>query len=211
MTISPATMTKLKSAKAVPTVANILRVYREATPEQLADGIDWYTKAHSLALALDPQNVERAAGVIAALSPRMDWERNEMLAIRAYADGVASGAMTVNTNKADRIMAGEDVATVLNGPKTVAFAATIADPTDAHAVVVDRHAMSVAINRVTSDDDASLLSLKGVYELYADAYRNAARKIGVSPSVVQAVAWVVWRETRIRNAESVRAKAGRTA
>lgn len=193
----------------VPSTRRITALYRQATPEQLADGLDWYQDAHSLALALDPQNVERAAGVIAALSPRVLWDQNVKLAVRAYADGQASKCMPLSISKANAILDGADVAKTLRGPKTVAFAQVIANPVDDHAVVIDRHAMSIAIGRCADDDDYSVLGLKGVYEQYADAYRRAARIIGVSPSQVQAVTWVVWRETRIRTAAAVRKAAGR--
>jgi len=198
MTASPATIAKLREMKALPTVANVLKTYRAATSEQLSEGIGWYSDAHSLALALNRNNPLESAGVIAALSPIKTWEQNKTLAIRAYADGVATGTTGDQCQKANQILAGEDVPTVLNGAKTVAFAQTIADPTDPHAVVIDRHAMSVAMGRASTDTDTSLLGRKGVYELYADVYREAARRIGVSPSTVQAVTWVVWRQTSIR-------------
>jgi hypothetical protein len=196
-------MTKLRDMGAIPSVTKVVETYRAATPEQLSEGLTWYQDAHSLALALDPTNPVRSAGVISALSPQKDWEGNKALAIRAYADGVATGHFPVQCAKANRILAGDDVPTVLNGAKTVAFAATIADPADAHAVVVDRHAVSVAIGRTSTDADTDMLTRKGVYDLFADVYREAARIIGTSPSTVQAVTWVVWRQTNVRNAASV--------
>ena len=207
MSISPRTLTNLTERGLIPSAEHIIRTYRSATDEQMSEGMHWYQDAHSLALALDPSNPLRAAGVIAALSPMTPWERNKSLAVLAYADGVSTGNTNMACGKANRILAGEDVATVLNAPKTTAFAQTIADPTDAHAVVVDRHAMSVAIGRCSMDEDTKALSLKGVYDLYADAYREAARRIGVAPSVVQAVTWVVWRQTSIRTSGAVKREA----
>jgi hypothetical protein len=203
VTASPRTLASLTERGLIPSVERIIATYRAATDEQLSEGLHWYADAHSLAVALDRENPLRAAGVIAALSPLTPWERNKALAVRAFADGVATGHMKAAMDKANRILAGEDVVAVLNAPKTSAFAATIADPTDAHAVVVDRHAMSVAIGRPSTDEDTKALALKGVYDLYADAYREAARRIGTAPSVVQAVTWVVWRQTSIRTAASV--------
>lgn len=191
-----------------PSVRNILKVYRRATDSQMARGIEWYGEAHRLAQVLNPDNVLEAAGVIAALSPMTPWGRNCELAVRAYADGVSTGNTKSACGKANRIMAGEDVVTVLNAPKTSAFALTIADPTDPHAVVVDRHAMSVAIGRCTTDDDTKSLGLKGAYDMYADAYRRAAKIAGVAPSVMQAVTWVVWRESEIRTAAAMRREVG---
>jgi hypothetical protein len=193
-------MTTTRTAKNLtadvrPSVANILRIYRQATDAQIAEGISWYADAHSLALALSPDDVKRGAGVIAALSPRQDWAGNQRLAIRAFADGHASGTLGDQIRKADRIIAGESPDDVLGGDKVRSFYGVIADPTDAHAVVVDRHAFDVAVGRVTDDGTRRWLSKSWAYGIYADAYRRAAKRVGISPSQLQAVVWVVWRET----------------
>lgn len=201
--------TKPLPADLVPSTRRILRVYRGLTPEQIADGMVWYQVAHELALALDPGNVLRAAGVISAYSPQNPWSKNVQMARLAY-EGIITEHLN-QTSKVERIMAGEDVVTVLNGLKTVNFALTITDPCDPHAVVVDRHAFDIAVGRVTSDRERGVLDRKGVYDQFADAYRRAARIIGISPSHMQACTWVGWRETMIRTAEAVKREAGRAA
>ena len=191
-----------------PTVENILTVYRSASAGQVKDGMNWYSEAHSLALVLDPTNPLRAAGIIAAFSPRVPWRRNVALAVQTYADGVAAPkCLGRSVAKAQAILDGKDVVDTLKGPKTVAFALTIADPTDPMAVVVDRHAMSVAIGRSATDEDQK--GLKRTYELFAACYREAARRAGIAPSQMQAITWVVWRETSIRTAAAARREAGR--
>ena len=67
-----------------PNAGRVMKVYRAATPEQVDAGLGWYRAAHAAAAGLDPGNVRRAAGVIAALSPRVAWERNLDLAEDAY-------------------------------------------------------------------------------------------------------------------------------
>lgn len=198
-----------------PMVTNILAVYRNASPAQLAEGLAWYQTAHELAVILADSHdgdVLKAAGVISALSPRVQWTYNQTLAIKTYAEkGITGGALGVNIRKADAIYNGAPVYNTLKAPKTVAFAQTIADPTDAFAVVIDRHAVSVAIGRCSTDDDTKDLGRRGFYEAYASAYRIAAARVGISPSQMQAVTWVAWRETSIRTAASVRRIAGRAA
>lgn len=189
-------MPKRLPAGTAPHASKILATFRRATDDQLAAGVAWYADAHSVALALDPQDVHRAAGVLAALSPRMPWDRNVLLAARTYADGQASGTLGGNCRKAERILNGERWQDVLGGDKVRAFAATIADPTDPDAVVIDRHAFDVAVGRVTDDATRSVLSRKGVYERFAAEYRKVARTVGLSPAQVQAVCWVVWREEK---------------
>lgn len=176
-------------------VANIVTTFRSASDSQRAAGVSWYDEAHALARALDPFNVQRAAGVIAALSPRMPWEQNVALAVRAYADGQASGALGASVRAANRILQGEPVTQVLQGPKTRAFALTIADPAHATTVVIDRHALSVLLGRRSTDADTKALARKGAYDACARAYVAAADVLGVSATVVQATTWVVWRAT----------------
>jgi len=180
----------------VASVNNVLRVYRAATPEQVAKGAQWYHEAHSLALALDPINPRRAAGVIAALSPQKRWKQNVALAVRAFADGEASGHTKQSCTAATRILAGEDFDLVLKGPKIRAFAATITDPAFTDSVVVDRHAHDIAVGQVT-DDLTRGRALRGKrYDVFSALFVAAAERAGVAPSVMQATTWVQWRETR---------------
>jgi hypothetical protein len=201
----------LAAADLVPTVANVLKVYRSATDAQLAEGIRWYDDAHSLAVALDRDNVKRSAGVIAALSPMMPWGRNVALATRAYADGFASGCLKTSCAKADAILAGADPIDVVGkGDKVRNFYLNILNPSDpCGGVTVDRHAFDIAVGRVTDDATRGVISRKGVYDAFADVYREAARIAGIGSAQMQAVTWVVWRETSIRCAAANRREAGR--
>lgn len=194
----------------LPTVANILKVYRSATDAQLAEGINWYTEAHTACLALDPINPARPAGVMAALSPKTPWPRNRALADLAFADGVATGGMPANCVKATRILNGEAPLDVLGGPKVRNFYLNILNPSDPNGgVTVDVHAFNVAVGRVTTPDvDIAILNRKGAYEAFADAYHEAARIAGIGSAQMQAVTWVVWRQTEIRTSAAVRREAG---
>jgi hypothetical protein len=187
-------MSKRLPPGTAPHAANIINVFRRARPEQLAEGLEWYADAHSLARALSPLDVDRGAGVLAALSPVTPWSRNVTLAARAFADGQASGTLEPNVRKANRILTGEHWRDVLSGNKVRAFAACIADPAGADAVVIDRHAFDVAVGRTTDDAARRVLARVGVYGRFVKAYRRAASVLGYSPSQVQAVAWVVWRD-----------------
>lgn len=180
-----------------PTARRVLSVYRSATPDQLADGLAWYDVAHAEAVALDPTKVHRAAGVIAALSPRVRWGRNLALAKDAYKHGTASGTMGRSCLAANAILAGADPSEVLTGPKVRAFYQLIADPDHKQAVCVDRHAIDVAVGLRLDEADRSAwyqLNRGGLYETFADCYRRAADILGVLPGKVQAVTWVTWRD-----------------
>jgi hypothetical protein len=201
-----------------PSTRNVTRVYRAATAQDRADGIEWYARARRIAAELDPENVTRAAAVIALVSPLTPWERNVWLAREAYrlhAAGADVGALLPtlkgNARKVARVLNGEDPAGVVSGLKVTAFWLTIADPTNSHAVVVDRHAYDVAVGRVTNDETRSAgIGTAKRYAALADCYARAARILSretgtvVLPSTVQAVTWVAWRRTMIRTAASVR-------
>jgi hypothetical protein len=180
-----------------PTAGNVLRAYRAATDEQRQEGIDWYRNAHGAAASLDPGDPARAAGVIAALSPRVAWARNLELAAHAYQQGRAWGTLGRSCRAADAILAGADPRMVLTGPKVRAFFTLINDPDDAETVCVDRHAIDVAVGMRLDELDRSAwyrLDRSELYERFAGCYRRAAARLGVLPGQVQAVTWVSWRE-----------------
>ncbi len=177
-------------------VRRVLRVYRDASDGQLAAGLCWYDDAHAAAARLDPANPRRAAGVIAALSPRMPWPRNLTLSARTYSEGRASGTLTRSCLAADAILAGADPLDVLQGPKVRAFFTLIAEPDHADAVCVDRHAIDVAVGLRLNDVERSAwypLARRGLYERFAACYRRAAYTVGVRPAQIQAVTWLAWR------------------
>lgn len=188
-----------------------MAVYGRASDDEIAEGIDWYSAARTFALGLASRydlTAEAAAGVIAAISPRLRWDLN-----MAYADSLVKtgNAPLLFTNKAKAlaILAGEDPTTVLacpactrgetshecTGPKVRAFFACIIDPSS-DAVCVDRHAFDVAYGRVTDEKTRKALDRKGGYDRIASAYRAAAVKLGLVPSVLQAITWVVWRNEK---------------
>lgn len=173
-------------------VENIIHVYLSASERQVAEGMSWYDKAHELAAELSPGDVLRGAGVIAALSPRMPWPRNEKLARQAFASGTVTGSTGMFNALAQRILNGEDPFTVLNGDKTRAFCAAIASPATSTIPTIDAHAHDIAVGRICSPSERSLG--KRAYRELADAYVRAAELGGIGIAQMQAVVWVAWRE-----------------
>jgi hypothetical protein len=168
----------------------ILRTFDRATASDLESGATWYEEAHNLAttLATGDVDLERAAAVIAALSPRTTWSRNVAGATLLLTTGdVLPGLIGRNVDTARR--AAVDGFDALSGPKTSAFARNIAG--DEESVTVD-----VWAARVVNVDPDAQLSRKGVYEAVAHAYRLAARRRGVTPATMQATTWIVARDGR---------------
>lgn len=180
-----------------PSARHILAVYRNATANNLRSGLSWYMDAHLFARILDPANIDRAAGVIAAMSPMMSWETNKKAAERAYHYKSADGlGLSRNVAKANQILGGADPLDVLGGNKVRAFFATIVDPQCDADPVIDRHAYDIAVGQVTDDKERGTLSRKGRYHDFGLCYRLAAHVAGISPSQMQAVTWVAWREAK---------------
>lgn len=174
-------------------VANIIRTYRAATPEELTEGRLWYRTAHRTADMMCDGDVRTGAGLLAALSPQTEWHLNIRLACDAYDTGAPRGHVGDALSKAARILAGVDPAEVLPmDRKTGHFYRLILDPSDPDAVCVDRHAHDIAVGERYGSRNRGL-DAKGRYALLAHCYREAAQRLGVLPSTVQAVTWVVWR------------------
>lgn len=176
-------------------VSNILSVYRRASAEQVQRGKSWYQTAHDIAIAISG-DVVKGAGVIAAMSAQTEWNDNVNRAKRSFENGVATKHTKSVLEKAERIMRGEDPATVLPmEKKTGHFYRCIVDPTTEDAVVIDRHAYDVMVGERHGNASRGLGSKKR-YALVANAYRAAARQLSVTPATLQAITWVTWIEEK---------------
>lgn len=192
-------------------VENIKNKYQEASPEFLKGGHEWYDKAQEEAAKVGGGDVRRGAGVIAALSPLSDWERNVREAHELRKTGtVKSALLPANVEKARRIHEGEDPEAVLGGNKVTNFFHNIHDPSSPHAVTIDRHAYDIAMGRPfvgagkgkkaaeprqtgTMSQDLGLDAL-GRYKHFVRAYQSASGELGVDlPHQVQATTWVTHR------------------
>lgn len=179
---------------------HIIATLMEATDVEIEAGRYWYTEANELAWTISGEGgVEMAAGVIAALSPRMPWGRNKELAVRAFADGHASGTLGNSVRAANRILAGEDPLEVLKGDKVRNFYLSILGGTD--SVTIDRHALEVYLGKRFKDAERPAVG-KRLYREASAAYVQAARiqvasTYPLTPVQVQAITWLVWRRKHL--------------
>jgi hypothetical protein len=189
-----------------PSVANVLAVYNRATADQIRWGLEWYPFAHRTALAMGGgrgYHIARNAGIIAALSPMNGWNNNirkarQVISMRGNIvireDGSNGIGLSSNVAKAVAIYRGADPADVLNGDKVTSFYRSILNPTGDTRPTVDRHAFDIAVGERTDDKRRGILGRKGVYEEFADVYREAARIVGIGAPQMQAITWVAWRD-----------------
>lgn len=181
-------------------VRRILAVYDAATPEDLAEGEDWYATAQDFCAGLagfSGYPLHAVCGVVAALSPQRSWGENQRAAHRLCTGRPIFG-LTRNTEKARRILQGETIETVLQPPnpkritgrKVRAFYENLTG--NEIAVTVDRHAACIA-------GVCDHLDSRNRYVEVASAYQYAATVRHTTPSTMQAVTWVAWRALKHPN------------
>jgi len=164
-----------------------VRMYRAAPVE--SDGEVWYRTSRGEARRLARKHgvtVSRAAGVIAALSPRVQWSVNVRMA-DALLGGQRVRGLGLSVANARRIRRGERPLDVLNGPKTRAFYRAIMGDED--AAVIDVWMMRAAGRSEASPRNAA------DYDLVSEALRRAARQVGRGTATFQAIVW-----TQVRGA-----------
>jgi len=188
-------------------IENVAAILDTADASEWRAGVSWYRTARRIAGVIGrsagyrgPAAYVVGAGVIAALSPSLDWDRNVAAARGVVATRDRSGdarfQSAANVAKAIRILDGESPLDVLGGSKVRAFYRCILDPSDTAPVCIDRHAAAVAYGRSLTDADMSRAVGGPRFELLADAYRAVGAARGLTPSAVQAITWVTWRNLK---------------
>lgn len=173
-------------------VANILAVFNGASDDVMASGIGWYPAAHAFCQSLD-DNVTRACAVVAVTSPNTSWSANKTFARKAYTNRSGLGmGFPDKVDKVNRLFAGENPYDVVKGPKVTPFFLRILDPYSTDIVpVIDRHAQDIADGQRALKRNAP----RGMrYNVYAAAYLEVARIVGLPAHAVQAVTWETWKE-----------------
>jgi len=187
-------------------VRNILKVYRRATPEDTANGLEWYDRAKRHAKAISTKyfiHTHTVIGVMAALSPNNRWERNVKDTERmcqAWVNGEDLSDFKVscyNTMKQkawsileDDLTDDDDILTRLNGQKIRSFYSNIRGLTE---VTIDGHALNIALGiRQGLTSDKTNMGKK-LYREMQEAYVKAAKRVGVKPHELQAITWTTWK------------------
>lgn len=174
---------------------NVLAVWQSTSDDDKTAGAQWYRTARELGKSLDSEfdlKPNSGAGILAALSPSMSWENNQIEARALIENGWSRMQSAANNQKALKIKRGDDPLEVLGGNKVRAFYACIVDRDDKRACI-DRHAVAVYMGRHISDREQKGLERVGIYDRIANAYQRVADQYGVAVEVVQATTWTAWR------------------
>ena len=186
------------------TVKNILGIFDQTTEDMRHD---WYLEAYIWAIeclhiaemnAANTLNINKACGVIAALSPVKSWGDNKKIALDMMLTEDC-GHMMLFKGKAYLILHSngteEEILSILNGQKIKSFYLNIRYPHKHEEVTIDRHALRVALMRNVGDNDyRGMTALQ--YKFFVDSYKYAAKKRNVSPVIVQSATWLYIRENK---------------
>ena len=172
---------------------NVLAVWGRTTSTERDRGAAWYDDARDNArLVGDIASVSMyaGAGVLAVLSPQLEWNLNVSEAYRVateYRDGTFDDntytAYRVNVHKAWAILNDPDtVDTIVSGPKVTPFYRAIAGIDG--GPVIDRHATRVAT--AYAYDEPTTATLLVLQHAYIAASMHAA----VNVHALQAATWI---------------------
>ena len=174
-------------------VTNITQVYTCAVDCNRTEAGDWYRNAHDqcriIATSLE-MPLDTFLGVVAALSPQMNWKYNIREAVRLV-HGMRCLGYGRNIAKAKRILLnGEQPLDVLGGNKVRAFYCNLRDggANDQH-VTIDTWALRIALGK-----DGYTQKISGItdkqYKRLVKAYQQVAAEFGILATELQAITWV---------------------
>lgn len=172
-------------------INNILKVYSQASPSDVKAGLEWYPEAKRECRNLARRNdisLSQAIGVVAALSPRVNWKRNVIAAENLIRGNKAEG-FPANRNKAQAILEGGSPDEILGGNKVRSFYSNISRPASSTDVTIDRWAIRIALGEEEWKTRPNTPTAKQYLEI-ANSYREAAAIVGIKPLEMQAITWV---------------------
>ena len=204
------------------TKGNIENVFKSASQERIAETRKWYSDAQKFTetLSLEFNNElssNKIAGVIAALSPRNEWNRNKFDAVNLCKEFLSNKyyqlnlfgyhfllnskvcTFHANKSKAIQILLSDDseIETILKGNKLINFYRCIIG--DSEAICIDGHAFNIAANRVTSLAEVPPISDKN-YKIIANLYRetknfiNKEYNLNLKTYQIQSVTWNKYKD-----------------
>jgi hypothetical protein len=198
-------------------IQRIYRFYDTATPAELYAGRVWYPTARKRICAIVDKygflpyvTHETVAGIVAVLSPNVDWETNLYDAaqvVDSYPSVTVVSTYNKNRDKAYAILRGADTndtsaqgnvpAGIVRGPKVVAFYENLRG--DDTFLTLDSHAFNAWKGYRATGSKLPGMPAAERRQAVKD-YTRAAEVKGETPAAFQAVIWLVWK--RYKNKEA---------
>lgn len=181
--------------------------FHESTPID-PDSLYWYESAHEIARSLsetyDVQNVEKICGVISALSPSVNWDKNIVDAknvIQSYANGLGLDSVTVSTYNQNKVKAFSILNSSLSplthfrkDTKTESFYMNMAEPTNPSFVTIDRHALRIALGRHSLNvNGITVAKYRECTLAYLSAFKTLKGSNYTVANQLQAATWAALR------------------
>lgn len=176
-----------------------LNIYNEATKKEIRAGINWYSRARKEAKSIaKATNVPfiKVCGIISALSPFCDWNRNIEDAfnvcqdLRDYKPCTFSNQVKKAWEIYDISDTKEEIEKVLNGNKTKAFFNNLYRA-DNESVTIDRHIVGILIDNPTKYN----LTPKR-YRVISSEIKELSSALGHKPLQLQAILWVTYKRIK---------------
>ena len=169
------------------TKGNIENVFKSATKERIAETRKWYSDAQkfteNLSLKFDNQlSSQKIAGVIAALSPRNEWNRNKFDAVKICKEFLSNKYYQLNLFGYHFLLNSKVCTFHSNKSKAIQI------------LLSNDSAFNIASNRVTSLAEVPTISDKN-YKTLQNVYRDAKNFINkryglnLKTGELQAVTW----------------------
>ena len=181
---------------------NILKVYKVSVNSEQND---WYSEAHQFGVEVSSflksfknydVTVNQVLGIVSALSPLKEWEKNKEIAVDFILTGDC-GHMGANKRKARAILdcdgSDDKILEILSGPKTSRFYMNMMYP-DGTGVTVDRHAIAIAIGRTATNKEQALTPK--AYTFIEKCYIMTAETLGLDPLHLQSITWQAWKRIK---------------
>lgn len=190
---------------------NFTALIADATKEDYAAGMKWYTQAHNDCRLLSEDTgvtLDTACQVVAATSPFTLWEKNVGAARNIIKHWQAGGdedsipkdngtRYYANARKAFNILAG-NVTLQSKAIKTFNFYKNMLDPTQGENMTIDFHMVCAATgDKIMWKDMQKNLSLpKSAYATLCSALVSTATNYGILPLQAQAIVWIAQKRRK---------------
>ena len=186
-------------------VTYLISWYKEATPEEIQAGIDWYKDAQNFVYItheefnplIENLTPYMVAGVLSATSPNNRWERNKVdtiTVLKAIVAGLPPEAVKVCTYNANKIKAFEigkgNIEITAKSPKTHSFAMNVGILSADHITIDKWHLRAC----VTNPKDGIVDCMEGCtateYRRLEAITADIANMLGYKGYELQAIIWL---------------------
>jgi len=190
-----------KESKIRASIRSNLRFwFNLASSDEFEDGLNWYKRANEECISMAKYApMLQVAGVISALSPNNNWNRNLIDArnvLKAVQEQKSADKVKVCTYDQNKLKAFEiargNKEILEKSPKTYAFAKNVGE-LDSNFVTVDVWHLRACQTRSFSRKNLSESCTPLQYKIISDETMKVAKECGLKGYEFQAIVWVTIR------------------